>query len=136
MMGLPARLSVDAALIVFTVGVLLIYVELNRPGKVIPGAVGLLLTLLACARLAVAPPRLVGLVLLATAAALLAVELVRSTHWVVAVAATLGLVLGFRGLVMSPMGWTVCILCGTGLGVATAVLTRVARRARTNKALR
>jgi len=115
------------------VGLLLIYVELNRPGRVIPGAVGLLLALLACARLGAAHPRPAALVLLATAAALLVVELVRATHWAVALAAALGLVLGFRELTAPALGWMICILCGVGLGGTTALLTRVARRAKANK---
>jgi membrane-bound serine protease (ClpP class) len=131
-----AELSPGVALGVFTVGLLLIYVELNRPGRVIPGALGLLLALLACARIGAEHPRPVALLLLATAAALLVLELVRDTHVAVSVAAALALVLGFREMVTPSPGWMVCILCGVVLGGATAVLTRVARRARTNKAAR
>jgi membrane-bound ClpP family serine protease len=131
-----AELSPATALGVFTVGILLIYMELNRPGRVIPGALGLLFVLLACARIGAANPRPVALVLVLTAAALLAAELVRATHMAVAVAATLALVLGFQELMVPPVGWMACILCGLGLGTATAVLTRVARRARANKASR
>jgi len=127
------EVSPAVALGMFTVGVLLIYFELNRPGRVIPGAVGLLLTLLACARLAAAHPGFVGVVLVVTAGALLAMELVWGANRVVAVAATLAMVLGFRQLVVPPMGWMVCILYGVGLGGVTAVLTRVALRARANK---
>jgi membrane-bound serine protease (ClpP class) len=128
-----AQISVSAALYSFTLGLLLIYIELNRPGRVIPGALGLLVALLACARIWMAHPRPVALLLVATATALLAVEVLRTTHAAVAVAATLALVLGFRQLVSPPVGWIVCILCGVGLGGATAVLARVARRARANK---
>lgn len=136
MIGLLGRLPIDALPVVFTVGLLLIYVEMNRPGRVIPGAVGLLLALLACARVLAAHPRPAALVLVATAAALLMVDLVRTTHGFVAVAATLALVLGFRELVSPPVGWMVCILCGVGLGGMTAALTRAARRARSNKAIK
>jgi len=123
------------ALGVFALGLLLIYFELNRPGRVIPGAVGLLLTLLSCARLGAAHPKPVALLLLGIACALLAMELVRGTYRAAAIplAATLALVLGFRQLVTPPVGWMVCVLCGVGLGGVTTVLTRVARRARANK---
>jgi membrane-bound serine protease (ClpP class) len=121
---------------VFTVGLLLIYVEMNRPGRVFPGSVGLLLTLLACARVLPAHPRPAAVVLIATAAALLAVDLVRFTRGFVAVAATLALVLGFREMVSPPAGWIVCILCGVGLGGTTVALTKVALRARNNKAIK
>ena len=136
MIGVLGRLPIDAVPVVFVVGLLLIYVEMNRPGRVVPGAVGLLLALLACARLWVEHPRPTALVLLATATALLAVDLLRATHGFVAAAATLALVLGFRELVSPPVGWMVCILCGVGLGGATVVLTRVARQARNNKAVK
>ena len=33
-----ARLSPNSALLMLTLGILLIYVELNRPGWVVPGA--------------------------------------------------------------------------------------------------
>jgi len=135
-----AEVSPGAALGAFTLGLLLIYVELNRPGRVIPGAVGLLLTLLACARLGAAHPRPLALLLVATAGALLAMELLHDTYRVVEaaaaipLAAALALVLGFRLMVMPPVGWMVCILCGVALGGVTVALARVARRARANKA--
>jgi membrane-bound serine protease (ClpP class) len=132
--GLLGRLPIDAVPVVFTLGLLLIYVEMNRPGRVIPGVMGLLFALLACARVLAANPRPAALVLVGTAAALLAVDLVRTTRVFVAVAATLALVLGFRELVSPPVGWMLCILCGVGLGGVTAALTRVARLARKNKA--
>ena len=44
-----AQLSPDAALGMLTVGILLVYVELNRPGVVVPGAVGLTAVLFAVA---------------------------------------------------------------------------------------
>lgn len=128
--------SPTTAIVVFTVGLLLIYVELNRPGSVIPGAVGLLLTLLACARLSMVHPRPVGELLVISAGVLLGTDLIRRSHWAVAVTATLVLVLGFHMFVEPPVGWLVCILCGVGLGATTAGLTWIARRARTNKMIR
>jgi membrane-bound serine protease (ClpP class) len=128
------EVSPAAALGIFTLGLLLIYFELNRPGRVIPGAAGLLLMLLACARLGAAHPGPVALLLVVTAGALLAMELVGGMYGVVAIAAMLALILGFRLLVTPPVGWMVCILCGVGLGGVTTALARVARRARANKA--
>jgi len=46
---MAARMDSDSALLVLTMGVLLIYVELNRPGWVVPGAVGLTAALFAMA---------------------------------------------------------------------------------------
>jgi membrane-bound serine protease (ClpP class) len=85
--------------VVLTLGMLLIYVELNRPGWVVPGAVGLTAALFAVAslgRMGVMPGAgaLVG-----TAVVLLGLGLRRRMPVVVDVAATLALVLGFLHLV-------------------------------------
>ena len=135
MSTLLAAVTPAAALVVFTVGLLLTYVELNRPGRVIPGALGLLLTLLAGARLSQTHPRAGAVVLLSIGAALLGVDLMEATGRAVPLAATVMLVFGFRLLVWPAMGWMVCILCGVALGGVTAALTRLARRARENKAI-
>jgi len=113
---------------------MLVYVELNRPGRIIPGTAGLLVALLACGRLSEAHPRAVGLLVLSIGAVLLGMGLVKATGEAVSVAATAMLVVGFRLLVMPPVGWMMCILCGVAIGGATTALTRVARRARANKA--
>ena len=127
------RLTPNHALLVLTLGILFIYVELNRPGRVIPGAVGLLLTLLAIPSLldGTYPPAL--LILLATSIALIALGLRRTVHPVVFAAATLGLMLAFRTL--NGVHWAIAASCGLILGAGTSILTRIARRARLNKGL-
>ena len=132
-----ATLGPDHAIVMMTVGVLLIYVELNRPGWVIPGAVGLLATLFAIRSVLRMDVSLGGMALVATAVGLLALGLFRRTTLVVTLAATLALVLGLKDLVVGPGGDHVhtvtAVLCGGSLGVVTSILTRVARHARTNK---
>ena len=131
-----AALNADWAIVLLTVGVLLIYVELNRPGWVIPGAVGLLATLFAVASVGRLGVSVGGVALVGTGVGLLGVDLVRRTSVVVSVAATLAVVLGFRELVEGPgVHIVTAVGCGVILGVGTAILTRVARRARTNKGL-
>jgi len=131
-----AMLDADWAIVMLTVGLLLIYLELNRPGWVIPGVVGLLAVLFAIASVGRLGLSLGGVALVMTGAGLLTVDLVRRTPVVVAVAATLALVLGFRELIAGPQVHVVtAVVCGGILGVGTAILTRVARRARTNKEL-
>lgn len=134
-----AHLSPDVALPVLTGGLLLIYVELNRPGWIFSGALGLLAMLLAVASLARMELNPAAMALVGTAVALLALDLLRRTQWVVAIAATLALVLGFAHLVLGPGGLRVhtatAVGCGVVLGVGTSLLTRIARRARTNKGL-
>ncbi len=142
MIFLPSltHLSPDAALLVLTAGFLLIYLELNRPGWIIPGATGLLLTLLSLRSLAHFQLRPPAIVLILGAAAVLLVDLVRPTHNLVTAAATIALLLGFNYLVLGPEPFTVHPLtaaaCGLILGVATHILTTIARRARTNKRVR
>ena len=129
----------DTAVLLLTLGLLLIYVELNRPGWIVPGALGLLLALFSTASLLQFELSLGAAALLATAVMLLLLDLLRPTPVVVAAAATLALILGFAYLVLGPaprhVRAPVAVLCGLLLGVGTSMLTRIARRARANKAV-
>ena len=133
------HVSPDAALLLFTLGVALIYIEFNRPGTVFPGAIGLLLALLATAPLLHQQLSAAAILLIVLGAALLAFGLRRATHIFVESAATLCLVFGFHNLVANPPGQrihaAVAIPCALLLGAGTAHLTRIARRARLNKGL-
>ncbi len=134
-----AHLPPEAALVVLTAGLLLIYVELNRPGWIWSGALGLLATLFAVASLGRMELNTAAIALVGTAVALLALDLVRRTGAIVGMAATLALVLGLAHLVAGPDELRVhpatAAGCGLVLGVGTTVLTAIARRARTNKGL-
>ena len=134
-----AHLAPDAALAVLTVGLLLIYVEHNRPGWIVPGAVGLIGALFAIASLAKMALHPGAIALVCTAIALLVLDLLRRTQWIVALAATLALVLGFGHLVPGARGMRIhpatAVACGLVLGGCTSILTRIARRARANKGL-
>jgi membrane-bound serine protease (ClpP class) len=137
--GVLTHAAPDAAVLLLTLGLLLVYVELNRPGWILPGTFGLLLTLFAVAsllRLHLSPA---AVALLASAAALLLLDLRRRTPRLVAAAATLALVLGFAHLVAGPAPQRVHAATAIGggllLGAGTSVLTRIARRARANKAV-
>ena len=119
-----------------TVGILLIYVELNRPGWVVPGAVGLTAALFAVASLGRVGVNPAAAVLVGTAVVLLGLGLRRRTAWVVDVAATLALVLGLCLLERDArIGLGLALICGIFLGGSTAILARIARRARANKGL-
>jgi membrane-bound serine protease (ClpP class) len=133
-----ARLAPDVALLVLTLGLLLIYVELNRPGWIVTGAIGLTATLFAVASLVRAGVNPAAVALVGTAVALLGLDLRRRTPGLVSVAATLALVLGFAQLVRGPgrgISMGAAVGCGLVLGGCTSILTRIARRARTNKGL-
>jgi membrane-bound serine protease (ClpP class) len=124
-----------AALLLLTLGIALIYLELNRPGSVLPGALGLLATLFSIAAIAHHHPSLPAVILCCTAVALLALDLYRPTHMLIAIAATLALVLGFSKLFPAAIHLWVSVPCGAMLGAGTSLLTRIARRARANKAV-
>lgn len=133
------HLSPDAAVLCFTLGLLLIYLELNRPGLILPGAIGLLIVLLAIAVLLPLPLSPVGVVLITAAAGLLMFGLTRQTPLLLAVTATLALIFGFLHLVVKGDSSQVHALtatgCGLVLGAGTSLLTHLARRARANKGL-
>jgi membrane-bound serine protease (ClpP class) len=132
-------LSPDTAILCFTLGLLLIYLELNRPGTILPGAVGLLITLLAIAALLQSPIHVSGVVLIAIATGLLLLDLLRQTPLLLAVSATAALIFGFlhltAGAVKPHVHVAVATGCGLILGTGTSLLTRLARRARANKGL-
>lgn len=134
-----AQLSPDAAILVITLGVVLIYVELNRPGWIVSGAVGLLAVLFGVASLLRVELNAGAVVLVGSAVAVLAVGLRWRTTAMVAVAATVALVLGLGQLVAGPGAERVDPLAaavgGVVIGAGTSILTRIARRARTNKGL-
>jgi membrane-bound serine protease (ClpP class) len=124
----------DQALLLLTLGVFLIYIELNRPGWIIPGAAGLLAVLLALATLLRLTLNPTAAVLCCTAIALLFAGLRRTLPRLVAAAATTALTLGLTQLNRS-LHIAIAVPCGLLLGVGTSYLTRIARRARTNKGL-
>ena len=132
-----AHLSPDGAVLVLTAGLLLIYVELNRPGWIWSGALGLLATLFAVASLGRMEVNPGAVALVGTAVALLALDLVRRTGAMVGLAATLALVLGLDHLGADGMRVhaVTAVGCGMVIGAGTSILTGIARRARANKGL-
>ncbi len=130
-------MTADSAVLLLTAGFGLVYLELNRPGRVIPGALGLLAVLLALAALGHEGVNLEGILLILAGATVLAADLVRPTPILFAIAATAALCVGLRGVtalgISTPVSWPVAIGCGLLLGAGTSVLTRLARRARVNK---
>ena len=133
------HLSPDTALLLFTLGVALIYIELNRPGSIFPGAAGLLLALLAVGPLLHQQLSPFAALLILLGIALLVYGLRRTTHVLIAPAAPLCLLFGFMRLIPNPPGErihpAVALPCALLLGLGTFYLTRIARRARLNKGL-
>jgi membrane-bound ClpP family serine protease len=137
MSPLLTSLSPNAALMIFTLGLALLAVEINRPGRILPGALGLLLALLASAGLYARHPSAEAALEIAACLALMLFRERIRLHSLIAGLATIPLILAIAHLIPPSPGispW-IAILCGLILGAGTLVLTAIARRARQNKGL-
>lgn len=101
---------------------------------------GLLVVLFAVASLLRLDLNLGAIALVGTAVGLLVLDLLRGSPGIVALAATVALVLGLGQLVAGPgalrVNWWTGVAGGVILGTGTSILTRIARRARSNKRFR
>ncbi len=133
------NLSPDGAVGMATLGLLLIFLELNRPGRVLPASVGLLLFLLASATLFRLRLQLWPALLLVAMGMVAGLNLYRRLPSWLLVLATAGWVVALRFLVRPQdtryVHMPVALAAGGLLGVLSAVLTRIAYRARRAKAL-
>lgn len=136
-----ALLDPNVALVVLFVGILLIYVECNLPGKVVPGCVGGLLVLLALHGLG--QSRLHGGAVAEVVAGLilLVVEIRFELRKVALGIAGVCMVYGLRTLVDSPSGGRhvqlrIALVVGVGFTLVSYFLGRVAMRARQKKQVR
>jgi membrane-bound ClpP family serine protease len=128
-----AALSPNAAILLFTVGVALIAVELNRPGWILPGALGILVALVSLATLVYRKPAPLALTLLLSASVILLLQArYEIRFWIVCLGAAAGVV-GFA--LLPGVRFAVAVACALILVAGTTVLTRIARRARQNKGL-
>ena len=130
----------NIALLFLVGGALLIYIEFNSPGTIVPGALGTLMVLLAIFALNLLPIRYTAVMLLAAALILLLLEAKFGGHGVLAIAGILCLTFGTLTLVAAPvpeMGVTpwVAIAISVAFGGITVFLVRLAVRARRRKAL-
>ncbi len=136
--GLLGQPDVDVSLLL--VGVLLIYVELNVPGVVLPGALGLLCVLLGMYGLWAFPLSPAAAMFLLAGAALFPLEAKLGGHGGLAALGTALLVYGLAHLVvgsaaMPGVHLRVALAAGLSFGVITAGLGWVAARARRGKRL-
>ena len=130
----------NIALLFLVGGALLIYLEFNSPGTIVPGALGTLMVLLAIFALNLLPIRYTAVLLLVAALILLLLEAKFGGHGVLAVAGILCLTFGTLTLVAAPVPemavtpW-VAFAVSAGFGGITVFLVRLAVRARRRKAL-
>jgi membrane-bound serine protease (ClpP class) len=128
----------NLAVLVLMVGGLLIYVEFNTPGTIIPGALGTILVLLAMFGLNLLPVRYTSVMLLVAAFALLILEAHFASHGVLATAGIISLVIGALTLVDGPIPelrvhLATALSAGLAFGLITVFLLRLAVRARRSK---
>ncbi len=116
-------------------GVLFIYVEFTRPGKVVPGLIGACLLVVNGYSLWRDSPTPRGLLLIATAAALFLLETFVNTRFVAPAAATVCLAFGAVLLFNppSPIRPALAFTASIVFGLTTGFLAYAARTARRNK---
>jgi membrane-bound serine protease (ClpP class) len=132
--------SPDLDVLLLLCGGLLIYLEFNVPGTIVPGALGTLMVLLAIFGLNLLPIQHTAVLLLFAALALMVLEAKFASHGVLGLTGVLCLVFGLATLVDGPtpemrVHFGVAAGAGTGFGVVTFALTWIALRARRAKRL-
>jgi membrane-bound serine protease (ClpP class) len=128
----------NIALLFLVGGALLIYLEFNSPGTIVPGALGTLMVLLAIFALDLLPIRYTAVLLLIAALVLLVLEAKFGGHGALALAGIVCLTFGTLTLVAAPvpeLGVSVWVAIGlsAAFGGITWFLVRLAVRARRRK---
>jgi membrane-bound serine protease (ClpP class) len=138
---LLARLaSPDLAVLLIVAGGLLVYLEFNVPGTIVPGALGTLCILLGAFGLNLLPVRHAAVALLVAALVMIVLEAKFASHGVLAAAGIACLVFGLATLVDSPVPElrvhiSTALAAGIGFGAISFFLAGIALKARRNKVL-
>ena len=135
---LGSLMDPNFAVILFIIGALLIYLEFNVPGTIVPGSIGTLLVLLSLFALNLLPIEYTAVALLLGALALLVLDVKFASHGVLALAGIVCLVFGLLTLVNGPIPelrvhLATALGAGIGFGLITLFLTIITVRARRNK---
>jgi membrane-bound serine protease (ClpP class) len=125
----------NIALLLLVGGALLIYLEFNTPGTIVPGALGTIMVLLAIFALNLLPIRYTAVMLLLAAAVLLVLEAKFGGHGALAIGGIVCLTLGTLTLIAAPIpelavNPLVAIGVSAGFGGITVFLVRIAMHAR------
>ena len=128
----------NIALLFLVGGALLIYLEFNAPGTIVPGALGTLMVLLGIFGLNLLPIRYTAVLLLVAAMVLLLLEAKFGGHGALAIGGIVCLTFGMLTLVAAPvpeMGISpaIAISVSAAFGAITVFLVRLAVRARKRK---
>lgn len=135
---LLAMMNPNLSVLLLTLGLLLIYLEINTPGVVIPGISGVLLVLLSLYALSHLPVTRNGVLLCLLAILLMAAEAKMSRHGLLATAGVACMALGLGNLVNGPLpelqvSWGTAMGAGLGFGGVTASLLVLGLEARRSK---
>ncbi len=130
----------DLAVLLIVLGGLLVYLEFNVPGTIVPGSVGTLLILLGFFGLNLLPIRHTAILLLAAAVIMIILEAKFASHGILGLAGICSLVLGLATLVDGPIPEQkvhlgIALGAGIGFGVISFGLAWIALRARRSKIL-
>ena len=132
--------SPDLDVLLLLCGGLLIYLEFNVPGTIVPGALGTLMVLLAIFGLNLLPVQHTAILLLFAALALMVLEAKFASHGILGTAGVVCLVFGLATLVNGPtpemrVHFGVAAGAGIGFGIVTFGLAWIAFKARQAKRL-
>jgi membrane-bound serine protease (ClpP class) len=130
----------DVAVLLLVLGGLLIYLEFNVPGTVVPGSLGTLFVLLSLFGLNLLPIRHTAIVLLLAAVVMMVLEAKFGSHGVLALAGVVSLVFGLATLVDGPIPelrvhTATAVGAGLGFGAISFGLAWIALKARRGKVL-
>jgi membrane-bound serine protease (ClpP class) len=130
----------DLAVLLMVLGALLIYLEFNVPGTIVPGSLGTLLLLLGAFGLDLLPIRHASVLLIVAALALMLLEAKYPSHGVLAATGITSLVFGLATLVDGPIAeqrvhLSTALAAGLGFGMISFFLAWIALKARRNKIL-
>src|SRR5207302_6519412 len=128
----------NIAFLLFSLGALAIFAELNHPGAVVPGVVGVISILLALFALNLLPTRYAALALLIAAFALFALEAKYATHGVLGIGGVICMTFGALFLVDGPIPemrvhLVTAMIVSVPIGLITVFLMTLALRARRNR---
>ncbi len=130
----------NIALLLLVLGALLIYLEFNSPGTIVPGTLGTLMVLLGIFGLNLLPIRYTAVLLLIAAVVLLMLEAKFGGHGALAIAGIVCLAFGMLTLVAAPVpelavNPALAIAVAAAFGAITFFLVRLVVRARRRKHL-
>jgi membrane-bound serine protease (ClpP class) len=128
----------NIAFLLFALGSLAIFAELNHPGAVVPGVVGVISILLALFALNLLPTRYAALSLLIAAFVLFALEAKYATHGVLGIGGVICMIFGALFLVDGPIPEMrvhlfTALIVSVPIGLITVFLMTLVIRARRNR---